>query len=136
MATAAAILLVGLVYSIALRHTWVPQGWQAVADHALHDAAPPLFLIAWFLFPHRLLAWRDVAGALIPPTAFLVYSFARGAADGWYPYHFLNPELLGPKALAVNVAALSAGFVAAALLLIIADRGLGRRSQPTASVRE
>ena len=36
--TATAILLVGIIYSVALRSVWDPQGWQAVADHALHDA--------------------------------------------------------------------------------------------------
>jgi hypothetical protein len=48
-AVAVSIALVGIVYSLALRNVWDPQGWQAVVDHALHDAAPLLFLLVWGL---------------------------------------------------------------------------------------
>ena len=81
MGTAVAIALVGLVYSLALRAVWNPTGWQAVADHALHDATPPLFLLAWALSSHGELAWRDALHAILPPFAYCLYAFVRGAAD-------------------------------------------------------
>ncbi len=53
-AVVAAMTLVGVAYSPFLRHTWNPQGWQLVADEALHDVMPVLFLIYWwFAVPKR-----------------------------------------------------------------------------------
>ncbi|MBW8297253.1 Pr6Pr family membrane protein [Sphingopyxis sp.] len=79
-----AILLVGIVYSLLLRHIWSPQGWQAVADHALHDASPLLFLLAWLAAPHGGLGWRSALWAVAFPFAYLVHALGRGAFDGWY----------------------------------------------------
>lgn len=127
LATAVAIALVGLVYSLALRAVWNPTGWQAVADHALHDVTPPLFLLAWALSSHGELAWRDALHAILPPFAYCLYAFVRGAADGWYAYWFLNPEALGPAGLAVSIAVLLSAFLLVALSLIGLDRWLARR---------
>ena len=55
---ATSILLVGLVYSVALRSLWNPTGLQKVADVALHDATPLLWLALWLLAPHVRLHWR------------------------------------------------------------------------------
>ena len=43
------IAVVGLAYSILLRHLWHPEGWQFVADELLHDVMPLLFLAYWWL---------------------------------------------------------------------------------------
>lgn len=37
---AVSIAVVGLAYSILLRHLWHPEGWQFVADELLHDVMP------------------------------------------------------------------------------------------------
>src|SRR5436190_1109150 len=63
---ATSIALVGLVYSLWLRTTWNPQGLQKLADHALHDAVPLLFLGAWVAGLHEQLKWRDIVWALVP----------------------------------------------------------------------
>ena len=44
-AVASYITIVGIVYSLFLRSVWDPAGWQAVADHALHDAMPLAYVI-------------------------------------------------------------------------------------------
>lgn len=128
MVTASAILMVGLVYTLALRHIWSPEGLQLAADHLLHDATPLLFTLAWLLFPHRGLGWRAGLWAAVPPLAYCIYAFARGAADGWYAYYFLDPAQMAPAQLAGTMGVLLAGFVAAGMLLVAADRMLARRS--------
>ena len=45
---AVSIAVVGLAYSILLRHLWHPQGWQFIADELLHDVMPLLFLGSWW----------------------------------------------------------------------------------------
>jgi hypothetical protein len=132
LATAASIAFVGIVYSVALRATWSPSGWQAISDHALHDATPVLFLIAWALAEHGALKWRDALWAMAWPAAYCVYALIRGAADGWYAYWFLDPRRLGPGQMAVSIVALMAGFLAIAAVVIALDRWLGRRGRSEA----
>lgn len=126
--TVVAIVLVGVIYSVALRSIWNPQGWQAVADHALHDATPPLFALCWIVSEHRCLRWRDALWALVPPLIYCLYAFARGAIDNWYAYWFLNPTALPPLQLVLNIAAMSVGFLVVALAFVQLDRLLSRKA--------
>lgn len=128
MATTTAIVIVGIVYSVVLRALWSPTGWQAVADHALHDVTPPLFLIAWLLSERAGLPWRTALWGMVGPLLYCVYALTRGAFDNWYAYPFLNPTTQSPAELAVAICALTLAFLAVALLLVAVDRWLARRS--------
>ena len=121
-----AIVAVGLVYSLALRAMWNPTGWQAVADHALHDASPLLFVAAWLTGAHGGLVWRDIAAALVFPFAYFVYAIARGLADGWYAYWFLDPTELGWGGMAASIVVLLCVFALVAAMGVALDRQLGR----------
>jgi hypothetical protein len=127
-----AIVTVGFVYSILLRSTWNPQGLQKLADAALHDWTPLLFLILWVLMPHGELKWRDLKWALTPPALYLAYALARGAIDGWYPYFFLDPALQTAADLAVSILGTLAVFGIVAGGAIAADIRIGRRAGATA----
>ena len=126
---ATSIVLVGIVYSVALRTLWHPTGLQKVADMALHDAMPLLFVAVWALSPHPGLKWREIGWALLPPAAYLAYAMARGAIDGWYAYWFLNPAEQSAGALLVSVALMICAFAMVAATLVALDRWLGSRSQ-------
>lgn len=127
LVTAAAIVFGGLVYSVALRAIWQPTGWQAVADHALHDATPVLFFLTWLVWDHGGLRWRDALWAAVPPLAYCAYAFVRGAADGWYAYWFLNPETLSTPQLMTSIALLTFAFIVVATTLVAIDRLLASR---------
>lgn len=134
LVTAAAIVFGGIVYSVALRAIWQPTGWQAVADHALHDATPVLFFLTWLAWDHGKLKWRDALWAVVPPLGYCAYAFARGAADGWYAYWFLNPETLNLKQLSASIALLTLAFIVVATTLVGIDRLLAsRRDAATAA---
>lgn len=124
-----AILLVGIVYSLALRHIWNPQGWAAVADHTLHDATPLAFLAAWLAAPHGALGRRDVLWALIFPLAYLVYALVRGAFDGWYAYYFLDPSAQSVPQLLASVGAILCGVLVVAGLISLLDKRMAPRSE-------
>jgi len=128
---ATSIILVGIVYSVALRALWNPTGLQKLADFALHDAAPLLFFGLWVLSPHGALRWRDIGWALVPPALYAVYALGRGALDGWYAYWFLNPAEQSPAGLAASIAVMLAGFALIAGLLVLVDRWLGRIEDKT-----
>lgn len=116
---ATSIALVGLVYSLWLRNSWDPQGLQKLADLALHDAVPLLFVGMWLAGLHEQLKWRDMAWALVPPLLYCVYALARGSADGFYAYWFLNPVQTAAQMAASTVFLLAAVGAIAGVLNII-----------------
>jgi hypothetical protein len=123
-AAATAMVLVGVVYSLLLRETWDPRGWQKVADVALHDAMPVMVALFWLLRPHGGLRWRDVPLCAILPLGYFAYALVRGAGDGWYPYGFMDVAQIGIGAVAVNCAVMGAAFIAMAALLKLLDARL------------
>ena len=118
---ATSIALVGLVYSLWLRTTWAPEGLQKLADHALHDAVPVLFLGAWVASLHEQLKWRDTLWALAAPALYALYAIARGSTDGFYAYWFLNPATQTPAQMAASIAVLLAAVAVIAGVLNTID---------------
>lgn len=135
-AAAVSITVVGLVYSLLLRGTWQPEGWQAVADHALHDVSPVLFVLFWLARVRAGVAadltWRDAPWALVFPIGHVVYALGRGAIDGWYAYWFLDPAHQSVGELAVSVAALASGMAVLALGFVLLGRAVARTGKPQA----
>lgn len=119
---ATAIALVGIVYSVALRSIWNPQGLQAVVDHALHDATPVLFLAAWLADGRGTPRWGDSIWAVSLPAAYCAYAMIRGALDGWYAYYFLDPGKVPIGQFTLNIAGLLAAVIAIALTLVALKR--------------
>ena len=118
---ATSIAFVGLIYSLWLRTTWNPEGLQKLADIALHDAVPVLFVGMWLAGLHEQLKWRDIAWALVPPALYCLYALARGAADGFYAYWFLNPAVQSPAGTASSIAVLLAAVAVIAGVLNTID---------------
>jgi hypothetical protein len=116
------MILVGVVYALLLRETWNPQGWQKLADMALHDVLPLIVIAFWLARPHGGLRKADIAAALVLPLAYCVYAMARGAFDHWYAYAFLDVATFGVAQVTLNCAGLGAGFAAMALALAGLDR--------------
>ena len=106
------ITIVGIIYSIALRHIWNPQGQQLIADRLLHDWVPLLYLLTWILFtPKNQLAWKNSWAWLLFPAAYLIYTLVRGSITGWYPYPFIHAGELGYGKVAINTLGVLAAFV-------------------------
>ena len=117
-----AIVTVGLVYSLLLRSMWNPRGLQKLADVALHDWMPMLYLLLWVLMPHGTLDRRDIKWALLLPALYLAYAMGRGAIDGWYAYWFLNPASQTLGALSLSILGMLALFAAVAAIAVAVDR--------------
>ena len=133
-AVASYISIVGIVYSLFLRSVWDPQGWQAAADHLLHDAIPILFVAYWLLFaPKSGIALLDPVKWLVYPIVYIAYSLIRGGIVSWYPYWFVDVTQLG-----YSVALRNTAFVVIAFLLIgmifVAIAKVTTRSVNTAEV--
>ncbi|MFJ7282821.1 Pr6Pr family membrane protein [Pseudomonas sp. NPDC099000] len=122
-AIAVSIVVVGLAYSLLLRHLWHPEGWQLLADELMHDVMPLLFLTYWWwCVPKGTLRLGHIGLWVIYPLVYFAYSLLRGHELAVYPYPFIDVGTLGYPQVFLNAAGLLVGFVLVALVLIGLDR--------------
>ena len=132
-AVAVYIFVVGLVYSLFLRSVWDPTGLNKVADAALHDAVPVLYVVYWLIFvPKKNLNWTQPFYWLIYPLAYFLYSLVRGQIIGKYPYWFADPTVLGYPRTFANSALLLIGFLMLGEITVSVGRLRGSRSDRNA----
>jgi hypothetical protein len=128
-AIAVSIVVVGLAYSLLLRHLWHPEGWQLLADELMHDVMPLLYVAYWwFCVPKGTLRLRHIGLWVIYPLVYFAYSLLRGHELAVYPYPFIDVGTLGYPQVFLNAGGLLAGFVVIALIIIALDRWRGRRT--------
>ncbi|ERJ57962.1 Pr6Pr family membrane protein [Sphingobacterium paucimobilis] len=122
------IFIVGLVYNVALRFLWQPQGFARFTDELLHSVIPLLVLFYWWRSPEKeMLRWKYILVWLIYPLIYLLYTLAHGAITGFYPYPFVDVNALGITMVLVNCGVVGAVILLFSALLI----WIGRRSKPT-----
>jgi hypothetical protein len=124
---AVSIIMVGLIYSYALRHLNPTEGWGRAADQIVHDIVPIGFALIWLLKREGETAWSDIKWAVLGPVLYTAYILIRGAIFGWYPYWFLDLGEMGLVGTAISISVLVSVFVAAGLVLIWIDRFLAQR---------
>ncbi|MEG0966356.1 MAG: Pr6Pr family membrane protein [Pseudomonas sp.] len=125
---AASIVLVGLAYSLLLRHLWHPQGWQWLADELLHDVMPLLFVTYWWCCVEKgSLRLKHLGAWLLYPLGYFAYALLRGESIGVYPYPFIDVAKLGYGQVLLNALAILVGFIAIGLLILGLDHWQGGR---------
>lgn len=135
-AIAMSIIVVAAVYHLLLRQLWQPQGWQAIADNALHTLMPLLFVVHWWLaVPKACLRWREAFAWQVIPAGYFVYALARGALNGWYPYPFVDVDALGYPRVLGNALGVLLIFLGVALALVALGRWQGRRGAGATGMR-
>ncbi len=111
------MFIVGLVYNLILRFQWEPQGLVRVADELLHFVNPLLVLLYWLFFVNKkTLEFKSIFTWLVFPALYLIYTLIRGYFFHFYPYPFMDINVLGFNAVMVNsifilMAFLVVGFV-------------------------
>jgi len=96
---------------VGLRLAWV--------DVVLHKVVPIVVVLDWLVEPPTIrLGARDALAWIVYPLIWTGVTLARGAADGWYPYPFLDPASDGYGTVAVTVVAITIGFLAISALWI------------------
>jgi hypothetical protein len=105
------ILTTGIVYLLLLSGHAPTYPW---ANAILHYLMPIAVTLDWLLQPPhmRLDLARTVVRWMAFPLAYIVYTLARGAIMGWYPYFFVNPHRGGGYLLVTgDVLAVGIGIV-------------------------
>lgn len=104
------ILIVGIGFAILLsglegvRFTAI--AWDNIV---LHYIMPAAVLADWVVDPpRRKIKFTRIVPWMGFPAAYMVYTLARGAATGWYPYPFLNPRADGYAGVAAGVSGIAA----------------------------
>ena len=85
-----------LVYILILAPDANPQSWNIYTDLLLHYITPPVTILVWLFFgPRKWISWKIIFSSLLIPITYILYTFARGAVFGKYPYGFINVVELG-----------------------------------------
>ncbi|WP_129339258.1 Pr6Pr family membrane protein [Cellulomonas endophytica] len=122
------ITVTGIVYHRALTGLVELTPAGALTNFLLHTVSPVLAVVAWLLAgPRPRTDGRTVALGVVPPLLWIAYTFARGAATGWYPYPFLDVGEVG-----VGGAAAATAVVAVVFLLLAGGVRLLERVLPRA----
>jgi hypothetical protein len=107
----------GLVFALLLHsaNVGLTLPW---ADTVMHRIMPVMLALEWLLVrPIGRLNYAKVLLWVGFPAVYLVYTIARGAIVGWYPYPFLRPEQVGGVVGEVTyLAGIGVGMVAMSLL--------------------
>lgn len=127
-------VVVGLVYHFLLHATWSPQGWDLVANIALHYVMPAAILFDWLLFTAKgRLRWIDAPKWLAFPLSYGGWTLIHGYAADWWPYWFTDVSALGLGKAALYFSGLLVFFLAVGLAVVAIDRRLGRRDRSAAA---
>jgi len=130
------LVMTGIIYVVLVAPPGEPWWsldlyWPQLVHHRL---APLFAALDWLLVTRTVRGrwWRPLAW-LIYPAAFLIFSWIRGAIDGWYVYDFLDPTLDGgwPAALTTTAQVLAA-FLVVAVLLHVAGNMRASLAAPSA----
>jgi len=129
------LMMTGVIYVVLVSPPGEP--WWSLDlywPQLIHHRIAPMFAaLDWLLVTRtgRGRWWRPLAW-LGYPAAFLIFSWVRGALDGWYVYDFLDPTLEGGWAAALTTTAevLAAFLVAAVLLHVAGNARAGLTTEP------
>lgn len=104
-------------------------GW---AEFTLHKLFPVIVVLDWLIDPPRVaLRYRDGLIWLAYPLIWTALTMVRGAADGWYPYPFLDPANGGYATVVVTIVAITVGFLVLSAAMIALGRWRGAHDRPT-----
>jgi hypothetical protein len=121
------IILVGVVYGLLLNGLLELSGGDAFADLVLHKVVPLLVPIWWLTFAGKGgLNRRDPWLWALLPLIYFGYGLARGAADGVYPYPFMDLAKLGWTQTLVHALAMAVAFLAMGFALVWLDGRMAR----------
>ena len=119
------IIITGLVFATVLAGQVHHHGVGTWVNAGFHYFAPAWAVAGWLLFgPRPRMDWATLGWLFVWPALWIIYTFAHGAATGWYPYPFLDAHVHGYGVALRNTAAVVVLAVILAVLLRVLDQRL------------
>ncbi len=104
-----------------------PIGWWG--NLLVHRLVPAMWLSGWVVFGrHGGIARSAPLHWLTYPAVYAAWTFAHGAATGWYPYPFMNVATRGGATVAANMLLMALFFAVLGHTFRWIDAVLGQRS--------
>ncbi len=107
------------------------------AGYVLHALTPTMILLDWLFFaPHGTLRIHHAFYWLSYPLYYSIWIFLRAELgtrltdNSRYPYHFMDLDWLQGTQILLYMGTLAAGFLLLGLLMVGADRWIGRKIRP------
>lgn len=95
-----------------------------LSSQVLHFVLPVYAVADFLLAPgRRRLRWASTWASTVFPALWALYTLVRGRLVGWYPYFFLDPDLVGGyRAVGTYALGLSVLILAVSFLTVAATR--------------
>lgn len=137
------IAVTGIVYNTLLVGLVDLTAAGVVSNALLHVVSPLLVVVGWVLFGPRPRVDRStIWWSAVAPLGWILYTFARGAVVGWYPYPFLDVSQNGYVSSIVSTLLVAVVFLLLAAVAGGLDQRMklgadspGRGQEPTTSSR-
>lgn len=116
------VVVAGLVWNLFL--TGYSMGYTP-ANFLLHVVVPALAVVEWVLVggrQGRVQWWQPLAWLAYPAIYVTFALLVLNYAGRRVPYYFLDPDRVGPIAVATNITALGAIFLGLGYLLMVTGR--------------
>ncbi|MEJ5927661.1 Pr6Pr family membrane protein [Corynebacterium sp. H128] len=123
------LAITGVVFNTLLAKTTVVEGLGKITNPIVHTimpiAVPSLWLLDRPSAPTKDVTPSSAAFAFAIPILWAGYTFGRGAqTEGYYPYDFLNPTILGYPTAVRNVCAVGAAIGALICAMAAAEHAV------------
>lgn len=123
------ILIVGIVYHIALKPIWNPEGLLMVLSEIHHTIIPIGTLILWLLSETKdVIKIKDLFSWLLYPVIYIVFVLFRGSFSNFYPYPFLDVTELGIVNVITNSAFLLLFMVVMLFLFFLIGKKISKKN--------
>ena len=122
------ILMTGILYHLLIAPTAHPESWNIYTNAFQHYITPILTVLIWLLVgPRRWFNFRMTISVFAIPTAYLLYTFIRGAIIDRYPYGFFNVIKYGYASVGTTLIMIYIAGYILALLFLALDKLLSKK---------
>ena len=122
------ILMTGILYHLLIAPTAHPQSWNILTNAFQHYITPILTVLIWLMVgPRNWFNLRMSFAVFAIPTAYLVYTFVRGALIDRYPYGFFNVIEYGYASVGTTLLMIYIAGYILALLFLALDKLLSKK---------
>ena len=121
------ITMTGILYHLLIAPTAHPESWNVYTNAFQHYITPILTVLIWLLIgPRNWFNLKMTISIFAIPTAYLLYTFIRGAIISRYPYGFFDVIKYGYASVGQTLVMIYVAGYVLALLFLGMDKALNR----------